>query len=155
MNTRAQIRLLPDGRRLHMLDGPIDLIVEAFGTRKEVEAAYRAAADRFVAVLDELCAELKFLRTPACASGPLPKGPIALRMAAAVVPYAAETFITPRAAVAGAGGEEILAVMPPTASLSRAFVNDGGDIALHLTSDDQFVIGMVDRPDRPSLFGTT
>ena len=31
MNTRAQIRLLDDGRRLHLNDGPIDLIVEAFG----------------------------------------------------------------------------------------------------------------------------
>ena len=28
---RAQIRLLADGRRLHLHDGPIDLIVEAFG----------------------------------------------------------------------------------------------------------------------------
>ena len=31
MKARAQIRLLPDGRRLHLHDGPIDLIVEAFG----------------------------------------------------------------------------------------------------------------------------
>ncbi len=31
MGERAQIRLLPDGRRLHLHDGPIDLIVEAFG----------------------------------------------------------------------------------------------------------------------------
>ena len=28
---RAQIGLLPDGRRLHLHDGPIDVIVEAFG----------------------------------------------------------------------------------------------------------------------------
>jgi len=26
---RAQARLLPDGRRLHLQDGPIDLVVEA------------------------------------------------------------------------------------------------------------------------------
>ena len=32
---RAQIRLLPDGRRLHLHDGPIDLIVEAFGEPAE------------------------------------------------------------------------------------------------------------------------
>ena len=29
--TRAQAAMLPDGRRLHLQDGPIDLIVEAFG----------------------------------------------------------------------------------------------------------------------------
>ncbi len=42
--------------------------------------------------------------------------------------------------------------MPPT--LSRAYVNDGGDIALHLTPGESFSIGMVERPDSPSLFGT-
>ena len=44
MRERAQIRLLPDGRRLHLHDGPIDLIVEAFGVPAEINAAYRAAA---------------------------------------------------------------------------------------------------------------
>jgi ApbE superfamily uncharacterized protein (UPF0280 family) len=37
--------------------------------------------------------------------------------------------------------------------LARAYVNDGGDIALHLAQGEAFSIGMVDRPDRPSLFG--
>ena len=59
---RAQIRLLEDGRRLHLHDGPIDLIVEAFGEADEISAAYGAAASRFVNVLDELCRELTFLR---------------------------------------------------------------------------------------------
>ena len=62
MRTRAQVRLLEDGRRLHLHDGPIDLIVEAFGEPTNVNAAYRAAAERFVDVLDELCSELAFLR---------------------------------------------------------------------------------------------
>jgi hypothetical protein len=30
---RAQVSFLPDGRRLHLQDGPIDLIIEAFGRR--------------------------------------------------------------------------------------------------------------------------
>jgi hypothetical protein len=47
-----------DGRRLHLQDGPIDLIVEAFGPQGEIENAYRAACARFERVLDELCAEL-------------------------------------------------------------------------------------------------
>jgi ApbE superfamily uncharacterized protein (UPF0280 family) len=155
MNSRAQIRMLADGRRLHMHDGPIDLVLEAFGTASEVEAAYRAAAARFVTVLDELCSELTFLRQPADADGPLPAGPIARRMLAAVRPYASRTFITPMAAVAGAVAEEILEAMTTAAELSRAYVNDGGDIALHLSPGEKFVVGMVERPDHPSLFGTT
>jgi ApbE superfamily uncharacterized protein (UPF0280 family) len=155
MSQRAQIRMLPDGRRLHLQDGPIDVVVEAFGEVREVEVAYRAAAARFVGILDELCSELEFLRRPTCVDGDLPSGTVARRMVAAVRPYAPQTFITPMAAVAGAVAEEILAAMTSTAKLSRAYVNDGGDIALYLDADETFVVGMVERPDRASLFGTT
>jgi ApbE superfamily uncharacterized protein (UPF0280 family) len=155
MSQRAQIRMLPDGRRLHLQDGPIDVVVEAFGEVREVEVAYRAAAARFVGILDELCSELEFLRRPTWVDGDLPSGTVARRMVAAVRPYAPQTFITPMAAVAGAVAEEILAAMTSTAKLSRAYVNDGGDIALYLDADETFVVGMVERPDRASLFGTT
>jgi uncharacterized protein len=155
MNPRAQIRMLSDGRRLHLHDGPIDVILEAFGPACEVEAAYRAASARFVTVLDELCAELLFLRQPCSQEAVWPQGAVARRMVAAVMPYAAEYFITPMAAVAGAVAEEILAAMVAVAELSSAYVNDGGDVALHLKSDEKFVVGMVERPDRPSLLGTT
>jgi len=155
MNQRAQIRMLPDGRRLHMQDGPIDVIVEAFGAPEEIDAAYRAAAARFVSILDELCDELVFLRKPTRADGELPAGAVARRMVEAVEPYASEAFITPMAAVAGAVAEEILAVMTAAAQLSRAYANDGGDIALFLAPGEKFVVGMVERPDRASLFGTT
>ena len=64
VNNRAHIRMLSDGHRLHMHDGPIDLIVEAFGAPNEVESAYRNASKRFLTVLDELCGELEFLRRP-------------------------------------------------------------------------------------------
>jgi ApbE superfamily uncharacterized protein (UPF0280 family) len=155
MNNRAQIRMLPDGRRLHMQDGPIDVIVEAFGAAHEIALAYRAAADRFVEILDELCSEVEFLRRAACGDGDIPSGAIARRMLAAVRPYASQIFITPMAAVAGAVAEEILEVMTSAAKLSRAYVNDGGDISLHLAPGEKFVVGMVERPDRASLFGTT
>jgi ApbE superfamily uncharacterized protein (UPF0280 family) len=138
-----------------MQDGPIDVIVEAFGAAAEIKLAYRAAAARFVGMLDELCAELEFLRRPACEEGDLPSGAIARRMLAAVTPYAAQTFITPMAAVAGAVAEELVCAMISSAKLSRAYVNDGGDIALHLAPGEKFVVGMVERPDRGSLFGTT
>jgi len=150
---RAQIRLLPEGRRLHLNDGPIDLIIEAFGAADQIELAYRAASARFVTTLDELCAELPLLRCePNLESWPT--GVIARRMSGAVIPYSAETFITPMAAVAGAVAEEILQAMTNAATLGKAYVNDGGDIALHLEPGQHFVVGMVERPDRPSLFGT-
>ncbi len=155
MNNRAQIEMLPDGRRLHLHDGPIDLIVEAFGAPGEVERAYQAACARFVTVLDELCGELPFLRQGCSAEAAWPRGAVARRMTAAVMPYATQYFITPMAAVAGAVADEILAVMVSAAQLSRAYVNDGGDIAVYLGTGEEFVVGMVERPDRPSLLGTT
>ena len=154
MGERAQIRLLPDGRRLHLHDGPIDLIVEAFGEAPEINTAYAAASNRFLTILDELCRELQFLRQPADEHGAPPVSVVAARMFAAVVPYCQRTFITPMAAVAGAVAEEILGSMTSAANLSRAYVNNGGDIALHIAPGEHFVVGMVERPERPSLFGT-
>jgi hypothetical protein len=57
------------------------------------------------------------------------------------------------AAVAGAVADEILASMLEAAELDRVYVNNGGDIALHLAAGQSFAIGMVDRPDCPGLFG--
>ena len=36
-------------------------------------------------------------------------------------------------------------------ALARAYVNNGGDIALHLAPGAAFSIGMIDRPDRPAV----
>src|ERR1700680_212406 len=153
VRARAQVRVLPDGRRLHLLDGPIDIVLQAFGAEDQIRRAYRTAADRFIIVLDELCSELPLLREQVRLGGREPSGTMARRMFAAVMPYAEENFITPMAAVAGAVAEEILAAMTAVADLSRAYVNDGGDIALHIGSGEQFVIGMVD-PHRPTLLGS-
>jgi hypothetical protein len=73
-------------------------------------------------------------------------------MHAAVAPFADECFITPMAAVAGAVADEILGAMGRAAPLARAYVNNGGDIAIHLAADESFVLGLIDRPDRSSLF---
>ncbi len=126
MTGRAQIAALPDGRR-HFHDGPIDLILEASGPH--AARAYDAAAARFATILDELCLELPRLRA---ASGPRPEGVVARRMADTVARFAQTRFLTPMAAVAGAVAEEILAAMTQAAPLTRAYVNNGGDIALHL-----------------------
>jgi ApbE superfamily uncharacterized protein (UPF0280 family) len=153
--TRApQIRLLPDGRRLHLQDGPIDLIVEARGSETEVRHAYDAATWRFTGLLDELCAELPLLRQPADPVHCGLLGVIARRMHTAVAPFAADSFITPMAAVAGSVAEEILGAMVKEARLDRAYVNNGGDIALHLSRGEHFTVGLVERPDTPGLLRT-
>jgi ApbE superfamily uncharacterized protein (UPF0280 family) len=149
---RAQVAFLP-GARLHLNDGPIDLIIGAFGAPSAVKAAYAAATRRFNTILDELCEELPLLRSKVLPSSPLPHGPTARRMDAAVRPFAEDCFITRMAAVAGAVADEILAAMLSAAQLERAYVNNGGDIAVHLAAGQSFAIGMVDRPDRPGLFG--
>jgi hypothetical protein len=154
MTRTPQIGLLPDGRRLHLQDGPIDLILEGFGQPAAVRAAYAAAVSRFATILDELCDELPSLRA-ATVPGYCPlRGVVSRRMHDAVEPFAGDGFITPMAAVAGAVADEILGTMVGVGPLKRAYVNDGGDIALHLAPGTSFVVGMIDRPDQPSLFGT-
>jgi ApbE superfamily uncharacterized protein (UPF0280 family) len=148
MKRLPQIALLPNGKRLHLQDGPIDLIIEAKGSERDVRAAYQAAARRFTGLLDELCNELVELRKAADPARSALNGVIARRMYAAIAPFAAEQFITPMAAVAGSVAEEILGAMLNVARLDRAYVNNGGDIALHLTGGEQFTIGLMDRPDR-------
>jgi ApbE superfamily uncharacterized protein (UPF0280 family) len=121
----AVASLLPDGR-LHLQHGPIDIVAEAFGTPLAMHAAYGRAATRFSTVLEELVAELPALRSPLA---PV-EGVVACRMAAAVAPFRPE-FITPMAAVAGAVAEEVLAALVGP-GISRAYANNGGDIALWL-----------------------
>lgn len=153
MTRLPQARLLPDGARLHLQDGPIDLVVGASGGADAVRDGYRAAARALTGLLDRLCAELPALRHPAGPGAPPLRGPVARRMAAAVAPHAAAGFITPMAAVAGAVAEAVLAAMLDAADLDRAYVNNGGDIALHCAPGQNFAIGLIDRPDRPGLFG--
>lgn len=153
MTRLPQIALLSDGRRLHLQDGPIDLVVEARGRADDVRVAYEAAARRLTGLLDELCAELPELRSGAGKRTSL-KGVVARRMHAAVAPFAADCFITPMAAVAGSVAEEILGAMLGAATLDRVYVNNGGDISLHLDNAEHFSVGLMDRPDRYGVMRT-
>jgi uncharacterized protein len=154
MMRSPQIGFLADGRRLHLHDGPIDLIVEGRGSETDVRAAYDAAVRRFTGLLDELCAELPVLRQATDPTKCILRGRVARRMYAAVAPFASRHFITPMAAVAGAVAEEILGAMMIAARLDRAYVNNGGDIALHLADGEQFTVGLMDRPDRQGVMRT-
>ena len=154
MTRLPQIALLADGRRLHLQDGPIDLIIEANGKAADVHTAYEAAARRFTGLLDELCTELTELRKAAHPQWCALTGGVARRMHAAVAPFAHDQFITPMAAVAGSVAEEILGAMLAAAPLARAYVNNGGDIALHLTASERFTVGLMDRPDGRGVMRT-
>jgi uncharacterized protein len=129
-----QIAWLADGRRLHLNHGPIDLIIETFGRQSERRAAHDAAIGRFRTILDELVSELPELRRSAGAAPRTFAGPTARRMEAAVQKFHPE-FITPMAAVAGSVADEMMAAMLAAATLDKAYVNDGGDIAIHVRGD--------------------
>lgn len=144
--TGPRAQLLPDGTRLHLQHGPIDLVIGAEGASGARELAFKAAWHRFQTVLNELVAELPLLRRPV---GEAVTGSVAQRMVDATLPHAKGTFITPMAAVAGAVAEEILAAICAPTPLDRAYVNNGGDIALHLSPDAVFGIAMAGSDGRP------
>lgn len=136
----AVAAFLSDGR-LHLQHGPIDLIVEAFGDPEEVQRAYGQAIDRFGDILPTLVRELPTLRRPVSGAYPLLQGRVARRMAEAVWPHRA-VYITPMAAVAGAVADEMLQAMVRGRRLDKAYVNDGGDIAIHLTGGHELRAGI-------------
>lgn len=130
MHSPVAARLPRD--RLHLQHGPIDLVLTVEGAR---EAAFDAAIRRFATILEELVAELPHLRRPLGSHAF--EGDVARRMESAVRPFAG-LFVTPMAAVAGAVADEILAAMLSAADVSRAAVNNGGDIAFYLAPDHRF-----------------
>jgi ApbE superfamily uncharacterized protein (UPF0280 family) len=146
-----QIARLPDGR-LHLQHGPIDLLIEAFGAADEVVRAYQQASQRFGDILPALAGELPVLRRPVGESHPLLHGPVARRMADAVWPHRA-VYITPMAAVAGAVADEMLAAILHGRTLDKAYVNNGGDIAVHLAPGHELRAGIVADLLAPQLSG--
>ncbi len=153
-----QIAFLPDGRRLHLQQGPIDLVIEARGASDAVGAAYQRAAKAFAPLLSALCEELTALRQPTRA-GCAFAHPVAQAMQAATLPLAEgqgeepfRAFMTPMAAVAGAVADHIVEAVWGE-GLSLLAVNNGGDIALRLAGGEMFTLGMVATPEAPRLFG--
>jgi ApbE superfamily uncharacterized protein (UPF0280 family) len=128
------------GSRLHLQHGPIDVVLRAWGARDAVAWGYEAAVTRFRTVLRELVEELPELRK-AMDDGPRVEGAVAKRMIAACLPHRG-VFVTPMAAVAGAVADELLAAMTGAATLDKAFVNDGGDIAVYLAAGEAMAVGL-------------
>ncbi len=139
----AQRAPLPGGR-WHLQHGPIDIVVAAEGDADAVAAAHDAAWVRFQPLLAELVTELPLLRQ-AVVSGDNPlQRPVARRMwaACATLRAAAGGFLTPMAAVAGAVAQELIAAYQRP-GITRAWVNNGGDIALHLAPGQSARVGLV------------
>jgi uncharacterized protein len=152
MNARVgPVRIALDDARWHFQHGPIDLVLEAWGEGSAVRAAYELAWRRFEGLLEELVAELPALRSPADERVAV-TGLVARRMVAACRPFR-NVFITPMAAVAGAVADEIMAAMVSVAGVERAYVNNGGDIALHVGPGAKLRVGIAADPGRAMRHG--
>ena len=140
MSAEGSFLSRPDGLPCwHFRHGPIDLVIVAEGDSNALADAFEAAWRRFDAVLPELVAELPALRR--AVAGPCPvQGLVARRMWQACAPFQAR-FITPMAAVAGAVAQELIACFE-RGGVRRAWVNNGGDIALHLAPGTSAGVGL-------------
>ena len=132
-------RAILEGGRWHFQHGPIDIVIGADGDAAVVEQAHQAAWQRFQTVLGELVAELPLLRLPVLGPCPL-QGAIARRMWLACRPHH-HVFVTPMAAVAGSVAQELIACYARD-GVRRAWVNNGGDIALHLVPGESLRVGL-------------
>jgi uncharacterized protein len=136
--------------REHWRHGPIDLVIEAWGDTGAVSGAYAAAWQWFGSVLAELVAELAVLKAPVGAASNV-EGAVAQRMVAACLPFASG-FITPMAAVAGSVADEMLRFFAVPGAM-RAYVNNGGDIALYLAPGQTLTVGIVPDAYLPGVAG--
>lgn len=150
MTGGLQITWLPDGKRMHLHHGPIDLIVEIWGVGKT--AAYQRAAERFQTVLQELVDELPQLRQAADSKNCF-RGDIARAMHGAALRHLPE-FVTPMAAVAGAVADEIAQEIALAPNVDKAYVNNGGDVALFLGQNEEMVADMGGGAARATLHGS-
>jgi ApbE superfamily uncharacterized protein (UPF0280 family) len=139
-----------DGR-WHFQHGPIDLVIGVDGDMRAVAAAIEDCWGAFADVLSRLVEELNGLRSPWTPALRL-HGPVATRMSRACAPFARDfgLFVTPMAAVAGAVADHLIPTLRGP-GIERAYINNGGDIALHLTGARSFDVGVVADPHKPPL----
>jgi len=146
-----------EDHRLHLQEGPIDLILDVDAFKDIREHLFFSAKKRLSTVLKELVMELDLLKLPWGIKSPIPEGKIAQRMFYAVSDL--DVFVTPMAAVAGAVADEILDVMRKIVERSdyylenvqRMYVNNGGDLSFWLKSGSSFSIGIIDNIETPEL----
>jgi len=137
----VQQAMLP-GNRLHLQHGPINLVIKAYGDDAEVRLAYERAERRLSGMLQSLVDNLSLLRSPDVPACVRVTDATSQQMISAVKRFKGE-FVTPMAAVAGAVADTILVAIRKTACLRKIYINNGGDIALHLAPGQQMQIGIV------------
>lgn len=141
----VHVAWLPDGRRLHLRHGPIDLIIEVQGSKEVEQAAIAQVVSVFPKVLPELVRELDLLRKPINLTTAIPDGLVAQSMVKAAQRHASSYFVTPMIAVAGSVADYILQILTTDYQLMRAYVNNGGDIALFLSEGQVYDVAVCDR----------
>lgn len=143
-----QSYLKPNGQ-LWLNHGPIDLFIEAHGTPHEVNHAYQKAQQRFQNLLSQIVEELPKLRLPTGNQKRSWKHEVSARMENACWGFQ-EYFITPMAAVAGSVADTLLEAMTQ-GKLNKAYVNNGGDIAVFLSPQAHFSAMIADSPENPQF----
>ena len=133
---------LADGKRLHLKDGPVNLIIQAFGRPAEVGRAYEAGIERARALVLETAEDV-----PRLQAGLAPQCAVGARAVAACneVPGA----LAPVTALTGAVADEVLAAMAQAGQLDRAFANNHGTVAFHLAEGQSITPNAMDWPDYP------
>lgn len=149
--TGAAIAVVLKDGRLHLQHGPIDLVIEANGDPENIKIAYQSMTARFATVLDELVLELKSLRQEVSLVQDA-KGLIARRMLDATKKFSG-VFVTSMAAVAGSVADEIAEVGWRSSSLTKLYVNNGGDIAFRVTQGEEIVVGVAKSVIDSTLIG--
>jgi len=151
---REPCRAALAGGRWHFQHGPIDLVIEAHGDTDACNQAHQDCWEAFQSVLGDLVHELAQLRLPLPPSserGPRLLGPVAQRMVKACQPHAqAGHFITPMAAVAGSVADHLIGCYRRP-GIFRSYINNGGDIALHLQAGQHWHVGVVANAHAPSV----
>jgi uncharacterized protein len=139
---RLRVAWLPDGKKLHLRNGPLNLIIRAFGAPAEVGRAYNAGIERARVLVSELAEDLPRLQLGAEALTVLGRRAVA---ACAEVPGA----LAPVTALTGAVADEVLHAMTQAGQLDRAFVNNHGALAFHLAEGQSITPDEMDWPDYP------
>jgi uncharacterized protein len=136
---RLRVAWLADGKRLHLLYGALDLIIQAFGRPAELGRAYEAGIERARALLFDLEDDVPRLR-----AGELPESALGQRIAAAIA--AQSEPVPPIAVLSGAVADELLGAMAGAGALDRAFVNNRGMVSFHLAEGQGLVPAAMDWP---------
>ena len=142
---QATRRPLSDGR-WHFQHGPIDIVLQLVGDASACHDALQRTWQRFESVLPELVSELPLLRQPiANLQKHSFQGEVAGSMWQVTHDMAwaaADGFVTPMAAVAGSVAQALLPCLSQD-GVDKAYVNNGGDIALYVQEGQSWRIGMV------------